>query len=238
MQGQQLRLNLDHDATTETFVGKRPEDPKPTPLPPMETVDTATRLRFHIPVVADYAELEPVVLRALRKRAQRPFKLPAAGDVTARFDKVVAYGTTGNRIALGVTLAIAPRDIDMGETRGLIWLVAKPVNEPNSPRVRFEQLEISGDTDGVGGDLLLQLGRSGAFSHAIAGSLTQNFSRDLDNLLGKIRRAIENKEAGGFLIRAQIDSFKTGAISPYGQGLYLPVDVEGTASVTFRPGAS
>ena len=237
MKGQQLRLNLGLDAITETYVGARPDDPRITPLPPMEPVSTGDRLRLHIPVVADYAELEPVILRALQKRAQRPFKLPAAGDVTARFDKVTAYGTTGNRIAVGVTLAIQPKALNVGETRGIIWLVARPVNAANSARVRFEQLEVNGDTDGVGTDIILELGRTGAFSQAIAASLTQNFSRDLEKLLGKIRRAIENKEAGQFLIRARIDRFTTGRITAYGQGLYLPVDVEGTASVTFRPDA-
>lgn len=234
---QRLRLNLGIDALTETFVGDRPKDAQPTPLPPMAPVQRGTGLRFHIPVVADYRELEPVVLRALQKLSSRPIVLPVAGDVDARFEKVVAYGTAGNKIAVALTVAVKPRSVSVGETRGLIWLVAKPVNKPGSAVVEFEQLEITGNTDGSAGNLLIELGQSRAISSTIAASLTQNFSHDLDELLGKIRKAIENKEAGRFVIRARINRFRTGAITAYGQGLYLPVDVEGNATVVFRPKA-
>lgn len=237
LQGQRLRLNLGVDTLTETFVGERPKDPEPTVLPAMAPLRQGTGLRFHIPVIADYRQLEPVVLRALRKRASAPLVLPAAGEVDARFEKVVAYGTDGNKLALGLTVAVKPRSLSLGETRGLIWLVARPVNDPGSAVVRFEQLEITGNTDGAAGDLLIELGRSRAISDTIAASLTQNFSDDLADLLGKIRKAIANKEAGRFLIRARIDRFRTGALSAYGQGLYLPVDVEGDATVVFRPNA-
>jgi hypothetical protein len=235
MHGQKLRLNLGLDALTETFVGARPDDPKVTPLPALERSVAASRLRFHIPVVADYAELQPVILRALQKRSRRPFTLPGVGDVAVRFDKIVAYGTTGEKIAVGITLGMKPESMTLGETRGVIWLVARPVNAPNSAKVAFTDLAIAGDTDGVGGDLLVQLAQSGAFSQIIASSLTQNFSNDLDKLMGKIRHAIKSKQTGQFLIGAKMDRIATGRLVAYGQGLYLPVDVEGTASVTFKP---
>lgn len=235
LRGQQLRLNLGIDALTETFVGNRPADPAVSPLPALAPVEGGARLRFHIPVVADYRELEPVILRALQKRSLHPIVLPGIGEIDAQFDKVIAYGTTDNRIAVGVTLSAKPRSVDVAPTRGLIWLVAKPVSAANSAIVRFEDLRITGDTDGVGGNLLLKLGQSEAVSATIAASLTQNFSNDLEKLLAKIGKAIENKQTGKFIIRAKVDRYTTGVIAAYGQGLYLPVDAEGTASVTFRP---
>src|SRR3546814_5543794 len=93
LDGKRLRLNVTLEAATETFVGPRPADPAATPLPPMTRSSDAGRLRFFIPIVADYAQLEPVILRALVKRAARPFEVPGIGPVTARFDKVTAYGT-------------------------------------------------------------------------------------------------------------------------------------------------
>ncbi len=50
--GDAITLNLGLEATTETFVGLRPEPPAPTALP----------------AVANYDQLEPVILRALQKR--------------------------------------------------------------------------------------------------------------------------------------------------------------------------
>ena len=69
----------------------------------------------------------------------------------------------------------------------------------------------------------------------IAASLTQNFDKDLEKLLTKVRRAIESRQEGDFAIGTQIDAVHTGVISAYGQGLYLPVRAEGTARVRYTP---
>lgn len=233
MRGGGLRLDLGLEAVTETFVGERPPDPAPAPLPPPGEAGGERQLRFFIPVVASYAELEPVVLRALVRRARRPFELPGVGPITARFEKIVAYGTTEGRIALGITLAARPVSGGMAETRGRIWLTARPVNAENSAVIAFEDLAIAGDTDGVGGNLLIRLGQAPVIAEMIAESLTQNFSGDLDKLLGKIRKAIEEKREGDFVVEARIGAVETGRIAAYGAGLYLPVRATGEAHVTY-----
>lgn len=236
VQGRRLRLDLGVEAMTETFVGHRPDASEPGPLPPLVHGKADGQFRFFLPVVADYEVLKPVILRALRKRAQRPFKLPAVGAVQARFDKVEVYGTSGNRIAVGVTLAAWPQSRVVGETKGLIWLTARPVNEVGSPRIRFEELKVTGDSDGVGGDLLLTLVGNAEVANQIAASLTQNFDKDLTKLLGKVKRATESRKEGDFAIGSRIDAVQTGVITAYGQGLYLPVRAEGTARVRYTPG--
>ena len=120
-------------------------------------------------------------------------------------------------------------------TRGRIWMTAIPANGTGSAQVRFTDLTINGDTDGVGGDLLVLLGRSEGFAPLIADALTQNFTRDLDELEGKIRRAVDRRREGAFVIRTRVDDFETGEIKAYGNGLYLPVRLTGAASVDYRP---
>lgn len=233
--GGKLRLRLGMEASTETFVGPRPRDPAPTPLPGLTRAVSGAQLRFFIPVIADYAELEPVVLRALTKRARRPFDLPAIGPVTARFAKITAYGTTGGRIAMGITLAARPVGSTEQETLGVVWISAKPVTRPGSQQVSFTDLEVRGNTNGVGGDILVQLANSPALADSVAGALTQNFTNDFQKLLGKIQRAIVEKREGDFLIHAEIGKVTTGTLRAAGQGLYLPVWAEGTARVTYVP---
>ncbi len=235
MDGRVLRLNLGLEAITETFVGDRPTDPKPTPLPALARASADTGFRFFIPVIADYRQLEPVILRALVKRSARPIELPGIGGVTARFEKVVAYGTGKDKIAVGITLAATPDAVRVEPTRGTIWIVARTVNASGSARVAFEELEVTGDTDGVGGDMLIAIGNSPAMSQEIAGALSQNFSDDLTELLGKIRRAIALRDIGPTSVRANIDNVQTGSIRAYGQGLYLPVRATGTARVALKP---
>lgn len=227
-----LRLRLGMEAGTETFVGPRPQDPEATPLPPLVRESKGEQLRFFIPVIADYAQLEPVVLKALTKRSQRPFDLPGIGPVTARFDKITAYGTTGGRIAMGLTVNARPVG-STTDTLGVVWISARPVNEPGSQKVSFTDLEVRGNTNGIGGDILVQLANSPALAGSVADALTQNFTRDFQKLLVKVQRAIVEKREGDFVIRAQIGKVTTGALKAAGQGLYLPVWAEGSARVEY-----
>lgn len=232
--GDRLRLNIGMEALTETVVGARPADPAPTPLPPLSHAPAAGRMQFFIPVVADYAQLEPVVLKALVRRSARPFDVPGIGPVNARFDKVVAYGSTGGRIAVGLTLAARAAD-GGAPRRGMIWFAAVPVNAPGSARVSFTNLTVTGGTGDLAGDLLVRLGNSPGVVDMIADALGQNFTHDLQKLMGKIRRAIDEKRVDDFVIRARMDHMETGRIRAYGRGLYLPVRASGQARISFTP---
>ncbi|UAK26529.1 DUF4403 family protein [Sphingomonas nostoxanthinifaciens] len=234
--GDRLTLNLGMRASTETFVGPRPADPSATPLPPLRHVaEKASRVLFTIPVIADYRELEPVLAKALAKRSQRPFQIPGLGPVNATFGKVEAYGTTGGRIAVGLTFSAARP----GSTpsHGTIWLTARPVNEVNSRQIGFADLEVSGVTDSTGAGLLIKLANTPGLSGTIASALMQNFSNDYDKLLSKVGQAVSEKRVGDLVVRAHITDVRTGRIFAAGQGVYLPVWGKGTASIELAPTA-
>lgn len=235
LDGQQMRLNLGLEAITETFVSGRPADPKPTPLPRLVREAPKPHLDVRVPVIADYAQLEPVIHRALVKRSARPFDLPAIGPVMAKFGKVTAYGAPDNRIAVGLDIEALAQGAKREPTRGRVWVTARPVNAPGSAEVRFIDLQVSGNTDGLKGDLLLGIAESDGFAPLIAGALTQNFTHDLEKLQGKIKRAIDQRREGAFVIRTRVDSFEIGEITAYGNGLYLPVRLIGGATVDYRP---
>lgn len=237
IEGERMNLNLGLEAITETFVSGRPADPTPTPTPLPRLVREMPKphLDVRVPVIADYAQLQPVVDRALAKRSKRPFVLPKLGSMMAKFGKSTIYGAPGGRIAVGVDVD-AKLEIRTGApTRGRIWMTAIPANKPGSAEVHFTNLVINGDTDGVGGDLLILLGRSEGFAPLIAAALTQNFTNDLGKLQGKIKRAVDQRREGAFVIRTRIDGFEIGEIKAYGNGLYLPVRMVGGASVDYRP---
>lgn len=233
LSGTTLSLRLGMKARTETFVGDRPADPPRIPLPPMGKLDTKPgRLVFFIPVVADYSQLEPVVAEALVKRQSRPFPLPGIGPVMAQFGKVEIYGTTGGKVAAGVTFTATAQDRKYGSATGKVWLTGVPVNRPGSREVTFTDVSVRGDTDSKGADLLLRLANTPGFSGTVGTALAQNFENDYSDLMGKITRAIANKREGDLLIRARIDEVTTGKLKAAGQGLYLPVWGQGTASIT------
>lgn len=229
--GGKLRLKLGLQALTETFVGQRPVDPKPTPLPNMKRLEQgAGKLEFFLPVFADYRELEPVLMKALTKRSARAFDVPGVGPVMAQFRAVEIFGTKGGKIAVGITFSARPPS--GGETaRGTVWLTGKPVNAKNSRRVGFEDLSVSGTTDMTGGDLIIDLINAPGVVQYVAAALTQDFERDYAKLLGKVDRAIETKREGNFIVEADLLRTRSGQLQAAGQGLYLPVWATGTATV-------
>ena len=235
LEGRTLRLKLGLQAVTETFVGEKPKPAAPTALPSMTRATGDGRLRFSIPVIAQYSQLEPVVLKALKKRSTQPFDLPAIGPVMARFGSVDVYGAPGNRIAVGLSVSARSQRVGSSEVKGRVWLTAMPVNVVDSRKVSFRDLKVTGATDGRTGDLLLALANSPGVSQAIAEALDQNFTKDFDELLLKVRKAIVASQQGDFLINAQIDSVDTGVLKATGQGIYLPVWANGKARVSYRP---
>lgn len=236
LRGKRLELDLGMDARTETFVGDKPPAPERKPLPAMARLEGEPGgMLFFIPVIADYDQLEPVIAKALVKRSARPFDVPGIGLVKARFGEVEAYGTTDNRIAVGVTFAAARVDERFGDAEGRVWLTATPVNEAGSRKVSFSDLEITGDTDRESTDFLLDIANAPGFAQTIAVALAQNFEGDYDELMTKIRNAIDTTREGDVIIHAKIEDVKTGELKAAGQGLYLPVWGTGTASVELSP---
>jgi len=229
-----LRLGL--RAITETFVGNRPPDPARTPLPPLNPLAADPgKLTFFIPVVADYTQLEPVLMKALTKRSARPFDVPGVGPVWARFNKATIYGTNGGKIAVGLNFSASDQENTIGKARATVWLTGIPVNAPNSRKVSFTQFAVSGTTDRTGGDLVIKLANTPGLSDTIAQALSQNFENDYDKLMVKIDRAIQEKREGDFIIRAKVEDVRTGSLRAAGKGLYLPVRGTGTASIMLAP---
>jgi hypothetical protein len=227
-----LNLNLELRATTTTHVGLRPSPPRPTPLPPLRPLETSVgNLSFFIPVYADYDVLEPVLMKALRKRSERPFEVPGFDPVRARFEQVDIYGTSNGRIAVGLTFT-ALEEGDDKPTHGTVWLTGKPVTQDDSRAVGFEDFAVSGTTDMTGGDLVLDLVNAPGVARMIATMLAQNFERDYVKLIDKVSLAIANRRQDRIVVRADLKRARTGQLQAAGQGLYLPVWAEGTAAIS------
>lgn len=236
VEGRELSLRLGLDALLETFVGIRPDPVTPTALPPLAQRDkAAARSLLHVPVVADYAVLEPVIAKALAERAKRPFVIEDYGTVTASFSDITVYGTGKGRIAVGGSFT-ATSDLPLvKQASGRIWLTAKPVNTPGSRAVRFTEVAISGDTDLVGEAFLFALANSPEFQGAITDALAQNFEHDFNKLRGKIDRALARRKGRLTDYSVTIETIETGVITAHGQGLYLPLDMTAKLSARLLP---
>lgn len=233
--GRELRLTAIAQALTQTFVGDRPADPTPTPLPNLVRQSKQPQLTFQIPVLADYTQLEPVLARALRKLAARGITIPRAGPVDAKFDDVTIYATTDNRLAVGITVEAKLRSGVLETTRGRVWLTGVPDNAANSEEVEIHDLRIAANTDHDTVNLLIELFKTPEVVEAIRRSLTQDFARDYDKVIGSARKALTAKQLGDFMLRVNVKQVTHGRVVPTGSGLFLAVQARGDASIAYQP---
>lgn len=230
-----IEMTLAADAVTETFVGERPDDPAPTSLPPPSRTVGKPGLRFFLPVLADYGQLEPVVERTLRKLAARGITLTGVGPVEAEFGKVTVYATEGGRLAVGVKARVRARGSSWANTKGEVWLSAIPVNAPGTQLVEARDIRFATQTDSTVVNLLSALFADDAVRASIAGALRHDFGPDYRKVLDAARRAIGQRQEGDFLLTTNITSVTNGQVQVTGQGLFLPVRAEGEARIRYNP---
>ncbi|GAA0315345.1 hypothetical protein GCM10009087_27240 [Sphingomonas oligophenolica] len=233
--GGRLEMDLAAEALTETFVGNRPSDPVPTPLPPPSRQLGERGLRFFIPVLADYAELEPVVERTLAKLAKKQIVLAGIGPVDATFGKVTIYATEHGRLAVGIHATVKSRNVSLVAAKGEVWLSAIPFNGPNSQFVQVRDLQIAAHTDSTGVNLLFSLFENGSVRDGIRGALAHDFVGDYQKVLTAARGAISVRRQGDFVLSANVASVEHGPIQVTGKGLFMPVEAQGEARIQYRP---
>lgn len=238
VRGRVLELTVAAQALTQTFVGNRPKDPTPTPLPNLVRQANPPHLAFQVPVLADYAQLEPVLARALAKLAARGIVIPKAGPVDAKFSDITIYATEGNRLAVGITVKAKLKSGFIDATHGRVWLTGMPYNAANSEEVEIRDLRFAANTDRDTVNLLIQLFETPAVTEVIRQSLTQNFAKDYAKVLRSARAAIAERRQGDFILRADIGDVTHGRVVPTGPGLFMPVQAFGTATISYRPRVS
>lgn len=235
VEGNQLTLTLSAEALTETFIGDEPAKPEKTPLPPQSKLKGNLGLRFHIPVLADYRQLEPVILRALKKLAAKGITLDRIGPVKVDFRKVTVYATEGGRVAVGIAANADVIRSPLKGTNGVVWLSAIPVNQANSQVVNFRDLRIVGSTDREAVNLLFALFEDPEVLAEISKALVTDFNKDYEKVLFAARKAIASRREGDFTLSAEVDDVQHGTVIATGQGLFLPVDVRGKANIRYTP---
>lgn len=233
--GRRIDLVLAAEAATETFVGDRPADPTPTPLPPPSHTPAQPGLRFFIPVLADYAQLEPVVKRTLEKRARKGIVLAGIGAVDAKFGKVTVYATTANHLAIGVEAQVKAHNHGMLATKGEIWLTAVPFNAPDTQLVQVRDVQLASRTDSSIANLLVAFFNDTAVRESIRQGLTHDFAPDYQRVLAAARKAVAARRQGDFLLSAEVMHVENGTLQATGQGLFLPLRATGVAHIAYRP---
>ena len=231
----QVTINVAAQLLTETFVGDRPAEPEPTPLPQASAEMKQLGFVFHTPVIADYAQLEPVVLRALQKRAAKGITLKKVGAVDATFDKVTVYATENGRVAVGADLTAQLQGRPKTKTRAVVWLTGELFNAPDSSVLSVRNLAITHDTSSKAVNLAIRLFTDPSVVDTIEAALVEDFAKDTDHVITAARDAIRERREGDVTVSASIDEVHSGRIAATGEGLVLPVRATGSATIRYQP---
>ncbi|GAA4052148.1 DUF4403 family protein [Parerythrobacter jejuensis] len=235
--GRELRADVLLSAQTRVFVGEEPAPPVASPLGRNRAISGGTGFVATVPVLADYAELEPVLLRALTKFAEKGLEREDLGRIELEFESVEVYATTGGRIAVGVVLTAQPVGNLTGrwkKTKGEVWLTGMPVTKSDSQIVRIDDLKIFGDMDQTTGDILIRIIDTDDIRSEIEAALVENFQKDYDRILAKVRDGLANVPAGEASLSFTLSSVTHGEIAATGSGLYMPVEAKGAVDIDIR----
>lgn len=227
----QLRIDARLGARAEVVLGTMPKAPGLTPLPAITTPtsNAAGGLVLNIAVLADPATLQPAIDKALAKVAARGVEVPDVGRVRVRFGRSTLYTTPDGKLALGLDIsARGPRQLL--DTRGRLWLTARPETGTSDERLRIRDLDLAA---APGADtqfpLLVAVAKSDAVRVAVEAALAQDFSRDYRKLERRIDLALAEVPIGDFQLAVLLNSVRHGKLIVVGDKLYLPVTAHGIA---------
>ena len=206
-----------------------------TPLQAIGKTGGPPGLLLHSAVLADPATLQRPIDKALAKVAARGVLVPEWGRVKVRFGLSTLYATEGGKLALGLQIrARGPRQLL--DTRGRLWLTARPETQPDSERMLVRDLALAAQPgDDVQLPLLVAVAQSAEVKTALEEALTQDFTRDYTKLLRKIDRALAEVKIGEFRLAMRLDEVHHGKAVVLGQGIYLPVTATGSARLDYAP---
>jgi hypothetical protein len=231
-----ITLALGATALTESFVGTRPAIAKPTPLPPPAPLppNGLGAFRVHVPVMADYAGLESIVAAALKQVETPALQVRGIGSVSPEFGKVRIHATKDGRLAVGLELTATTQRQRL-KPRGTVWLTMKPYNAPGTQRLEIRDVDITGIPDSASFRVLLAIARSRIVRDQIGRAMSQDFSAEYARALAQARAQLAERRQGNFILSATLDTLTIGSVVVTEQGLYLPVDAAGTATLRLAP---
>ena len=218
-------------AALELMVGDRPEPAEPGPLGANIGVASPPGFELSVPVLADYKELEPVILKALRKISADEFIGDEVSGIEAEFKSVELYATDNGRLAVGVEAQVVPTgEFSWARTRGTVWLTGQPMTKEGSEVLSIENLEVYGDMDRTAGDVLLGFLDRPVIKTLIQDALVTDFRKDYDEVVVKAEKGLKSIKIGTARLSFEVEEFEHGAISVTGAGLYMPVKARGAVS--------
>jgi Domain of unknown function (DUF4403) len=225
-----LHLTLMAAGKVTTFVGHKPEDPAPEPLPKLARNLPAPGFDFSLPISADYAALEEQVKRVLKIGQPQVFDIKNLGNVKVTFENVAIYQTTGKSLAIGLTLEADPPN-RFFRTKGTIWLITRLTIDSDKRIISPQQMEIYSSTDNAPIDLLVSLVEFPPFNEELRRALRYDFSNQYRDMLAAANKSLRRQLTPDLYLDGRVESVTPGDVVAGSDALAAIINAHGIVTL-------
>lgn len=232
-----IRLSLMANGTAETFIGPKPDDPKATPLPKLVKDLPPAGFQFYLPVMANYSTLEVAAEKALRTGQVQTFDVPNVGNVKVTFKNVTIYQTTNGALAIGVEMTADPPN-KFFDINGTVWVSAMPKIDNEKRVASIDELRIATRTDNEAFNLLASILRLQIVNNRLKAAMRYDFNQKYAEALAKANSALKREITENLVLDGQITNAAVDRVVATPEGLFLGLEVTGTAALRYGKPAS
>ncbi|MER9124257.1 DUF4403 family protein [Mesorhizobium sp. M0959] len=227
-----IRLSLMAGGDAETFVGAKPADPAKVPLPPLVKDLPAAGFEFNLPISLDYAALETEAEKALKVNEKQVMDVPNFGKVDVTFTDVKIYQTTGNLLAIGVSIAADPPTSFL-DTKGTIWLTGSVKIDNDAKRLSIDKLDVFGKTDSDTVDLLVSIVSIAPVNKAVRDAVSRDYSKDYEKSITEANKALNMQINDDLYFNGKLDSVAANSVSAGPTSVLVNLTAKGSGELGF-----
>jgi hypothetical protein len=227
---QSLNLNLMASGVTETFVGPKPTPSPVTTLPPLRKDLPSAAFAFYLPIYADYSAAAETLKKLLRVGESQEFSVPSIGLTRVTFTDVTLYPTTGNAIAIGISMQAKPPQRWFAAT-GTAWITGKIKIDSATEKLEPEELDFGAATDNTAANLLASIARAAPIRSKIEASLTYDFSKEYTNALQRANAALNQSLPDNIALSGAITQANVDQITATAHGVYMGMHILGNVRI-------
>lgn len=230
IEGRSLNAQIAVSGVTETFIGPKPPEAAPTPLPSLNKDLKPSGFDLFVPVQASYVALAQEAKKALNVGQERIVKVDGVGDVRVTIGDIALHQTTGRKLAIGVKLSAKPPQSFLA-TSGMVWLIGDVAVDNAAKRLSVKSLAVYSQTDNAPVDLLVSLVRVDAFNKAIRDALAYDFSRDYDRVIAESPKMLNRDLGNGARLTGKLASASVEDVRFSPDGVLLGLAAKGDVRI-------
>ncbi|MEO0603169.1 MAG: DUF4403 family protein, partial [Myxococcota bacterium] len=201
---------------------------EPVPLPPVARPPQQQGLRLPLDVGITWDELSRLATTQMDERRDQPLIVEGVELALALAD-VRIYPSEG-RLAVGLRY---DSDGDLWSSDGTAWLLAEPILDPETRKLRLDRFDYTVDTWDISLDIAnSDLVRDGV-RDAVGEYLAFDYGERITEAIAEVNERLAELELpdGGGVVRAHLDDVELGGVALLDDALVIRTVVSGEARV-------